>query len=167
MDVVRFPQDQRLVLHYESDPVPKGTEVTLNVDWERRFDHMQQHSAQHLITALALPKWPTTTWGLSKNVSGQISPSYLDLHACPDVISETVLSELEDRVNDHIRANLTMTPQVYSPEEFAILSGVRCGSKGIKAGRGPIRTMTIEGIESNTCCGTHVASTDTCNLSSS
>ncbi|CAB1337990.1 unnamed protein product, partial [Coregonus sp. 'balchen'] len=30
-----------------------GQEVQLKVDWERRFDHKQQHSGQHLITAIA------------------------------------------------------------------------------------------------------------------
>jgi misacylated tRNA(Ala) deacylase len=159
LDVVRLPQDQRLVLHYVADPIESGTVVTLTVDWTRRFDHMQQHSAQHLVTALALPKWPTTTWNLSKNITGQSSPCYLDLDASSAEITEEVLAALEDRVNERVRANLAVTPQIFSAEEFAELSGVRSGSNGIKAGRGPIRTVTIAGIESNTCCGTHVAST--------
>ena len=159
LDVVRMPSDQRLVLHFVPEAISDGSEVHVSLDWERRFDHMQQHSAQHLITAIALPKWPTTTWCLTKKVKNECSPSYLDIDAHPSDISEDILSNLENLVNDKIRSNLAVTPQIYSPEEFDKISGVRSGSKGIKSGRGPIRTISIEGVDTNTCCGTHVCST--------
>ena len=43
-----------VVLHEVSSPIAVGASVMVTLDWERRFDHMQCHSAQHLISALAL-----------------------------------------------------------------------------------------------------------------
>ena len=40
-------------IHFLPCPIDPGIEVLVKVDWDRRWDHMQQHSAQHLITALA------------------------------------------------------------------------------------------------------------------
>lgn len=40
-------------IHYTNDPLDVGIKVNIELDWGRRFDHMQQHSGQHLITAIA------------------------------------------------------------------------------------------------------------------
>lgn len=39
-------------VHHTTAPVEEGIEARLEVDWKRRFDHMQQHSGQHLVSAL-------------------------------------------------------------------------------------------------------------------
>jgi misacylated tRNA(Ala) deacylase len=51
-------------VHYVLGEVTPGSEVKVKVDWERRFDHMQQHTGQHLITAVAdrLFGFKTTSW---------------------------------------------------------------------------------------------------------
>ena len=40
-------------MHIADAPLEPGTLVDIQLDWSRRFDHMQQHSGQHLITAVA------------------------------------------------------------------------------------------------------------------
>jgi Ser-tRNA(Ala) deacylase AlaX len=40
------------IRHVLAGPAPSGT-VAVELDWTRRFDHMQQHTAQHLLTAVA------------------------------------------------------------------------------------------------------------------
>jgi alanyl-tRNA synthetase len=40
------------VWHFVREPLAAGTHVEGQVDWERRFDHMQQHSGQHLLSAI-------------------------------------------------------------------------------------------------------------------
>jgi len=58
------------VLHLLAAPVGLGP-TALRLDWARRFDHMQQHSAQHLLTALADDRfgWPTTAFHLGTEVA--------------------------------------------------------------------------------------------------
>uniref|UniRef100_A0AAY4A6G7 Threonyl/alanyl tRNA synthetase SAD domain-containing protein n=1 Tax=Denticeps clupeoides TaxID=299321 RepID=A0AAY4A6G7_9TELE len=53
VQVLRVTRQGPDAVHFVSSGLEEGQEVLLKVDWERRFDHMQQHSAQHLITALA------------------------------------------------------------------------------------------------------------------
>ena len=45
--------------------------MTVRLDWPRRFDHMQQHTGQHLLTAVAHDRfgWPTTAFHLGEEVS--------------------------------------------------------------------------------------------------
>lgn len=58
-------------IHIINEPLAIGSEVKQTINWERRFDHMQQHSGQHLITALIDQefKYPTLSWWLGEEVS--------------------------------------------------------------------------------------------------
>lgn len=40
------------VLHYTRQPLPVGERVTGQIHWARRFDHMQQHSGEHIVSGL-------------------------------------------------------------------------------------------------------------------
>src|SRR5271155_4179578 len=44
--------DQGEVWHYTAKPLVAGTQVQAAIDWERRLDHMQQHTGQHLLSAI-------------------------------------------------------------------------------------------------------------------
>src|SRR5262249_54938222 len=43
--------EQGAVWHFARKPIEEGTEVEGRIDWDRRFDHMQQHTGQHLLSA--------------------------------------------------------------------------------------------------------------------
>lgn len=47
MEVVRVMRQGTEAVHFLKSAVEEGREVRLKVDWERRFDHMQQHSGEH------------------------------------------------------------------------------------------------------------------------
>ncbi len=53
-------------VHFTSQSFEVGAVVKGQIDWSRRFDHMQQHSGQHLISALAVTHFAfhTTSWWL-------------------------------------------------------------------------------------------------------
>lgn len=147
VDVQRSGDEIR---HYVDRPLDAGTMV-LRLDWERRFDHMQQHTAQHLITALAADElgWQTTSFHLGATVSD------VELDA-PEIAADD-LSRLEERVAEHIRQAHPVTSRRVSPETFQTLD-VR--TRGLPRGhRGNIRLVEIDGIDCNTCGGTHLAST--------
>lgn len=58
-------------IHFITEPLEIGQNVKQTIDWNRRFDHMQQHSGQHLITAVIDQelKYPTISWWLGEEVS--------------------------------------------------------------------------------------------------
>jgi misacylated tRNA(Ala) deacylase len=118
-----------------------GQLVLVAVDWRRRFDHMQQHSAQHLISALArrLHRWETVGWTLSP--LNQICT--IDLRASPgggSAPSRENRERLANAVNEAIREASCVDVSV---DEASSL-----------------RTVNIRVIDDrNHCCGTHVAST--------
>ena len=69
MVILRVRRDGVQAVHFlpgSSMPFAVDAEVEVSVDWERRFDHMTQHSGQHLITAIADKTLgaPTTSWNL-------------------------------------------------------------------------------------------------------
>jgi alanyl-tRNA synthetase len=138
------------VRHYLAGPPPAGR-VRVELDWARRFDHMQQHTGQHLLTAVAEQRfgWRTTAFHLGE----QLSDVELDT---PTATSEQ-LTELEEAVAAEIRAARSVTARRVSPQDYAALP-VR--TRGLPEGfTGAIRLVEIAGVDLNTCGGTHVRST--------
>lgn len=147
IDVERTADEIR---HFVDGPIGDDSAL-LRLDWARRFDHMQQHTAQHLITALAADEhgWQTTSFHLGAAVSD------VELDA-PEVAADA-LHRLEDRIAEHIRQAHPVASRRVSPETFQTLD-VR--TRGLPDGhRGDIRLVEIEGVDCNTCGGTHLAST--------
>lgn len=138
------------VRHVLAGPVEPGP-VTVELDWTRRFDHMQQHTAQHLLTAVATDRfgWQTTAFHLGDRVS--------DVELGVAAIDPEQLQMLEDAVAAEVRAACPVTAFRVSHEEYEKLE-VR--SRGLPAGHsGDVRLVQIDGIDLNTCGGTHCAST--------
>ena len=141
---------ERRILHYLSGPVSAGP-AHLELDWARRFDHMQQHSAQHLLTALAADGsgWQTTAFHLGE----ERSDIELD---CPEPSSDQ-LAELENQAAAEIRAARPIRARRVSLKEY---EGMAVRSRGLPADhKGSVRLVEIEGIDLNTCGGTHLSST--------
>ena len=138
------------VRHYLAGAAPAGR-VLVEVDWARRFDHMQQHTGQHLLTALAEQRfgWHTTAFHLGEQLS--------DIELDTPTIAPDQIAQLEDAVAAEVRVARPVTARRVSPEEYAALP-VR--TRGLPEGfTGDIRLVEIAGIDLNTCGGTHVRST--------
>jgi len=147
LDVQRIDGEVR---HFLGGALPAGP-VTVELDWQRRFDHMQQHTAQHLLTAVADQQfgWSTVAFHLGDRVS--------DIGLDVSGLSDTELSELEEAVAAEIRAARSVTSRRVIQEEYAELP-IR--SRGLPEGHtGSIRLVEIEGVDVNTCGGTHCSST--------
>lgn len=116
---------------------------------------MTQHSGQHLCSAVALSEFDinTHTFSLGEKIS------YIDF-----TIDESwekddavkVFAQIENKVNAHIRDNVSMTPTWLGKDDPLFETEVR--SRLLPEGlEGPIRLVEIgNGIDFNTCCGTHV-----------
>jgi alanyl-tRNA synthetase len=147
LDVRRVAGEIRHVL---AGPAPSG-QVTAELDWTRRFDHMQQHTGQHLLTAVAQQRfgWSTTAFHLGERLS--------DIELDTSSVRPGELTELEDAVAAEVRAAHPVTSRRVSPEEYARLP-VR--TRGLPDGHsGDVRLVEIEGVDLNTCGGTHLRST--------
>lgn len=146
--VLRVIRNGGEAVHYLDKELEIGAEVKQIVDWSRRHDHMQQHSGQHLITAIADNKYnyATTSWYLGENIS------YIEMDT-PQIKSEE-MKIIEDEVNEKIRNCTPVTITEYDSQDPK-LREVR--TRGLPDDVvGPVRVVTIEGVESNMCCGTHV-----------
>ncbi|XP_039264644.2 alanyl-tRNA editing protein Aarsd1-like [Styela clava] len=135
-------------VHFVPSKLEEGQEVKLKVDWERRFDHMQQHTGQHLITAIVDKKFghQTTSWDLGRNVS------FIEL----DTLSLTIaqMQEVEDECNQKIRDSTPVTVHV-TEVGSTLLENVR--ARGLPEDHvGSVRIIDINGVDANMCCGTHV-----------
>lgn len=156
VDVVRH-KDER-VLHRVADKdaaagVAAGAEVTAEVDWARRMDHMQQHSGQHLLSALAEQRFGAKTvgWGLLS------TECYVDLS---EELGAEQLEALEAAINDEIRAARPIVVHNVPRDEAREMPGMRDG-KGLDAvpAGSDVRVVAIGGVDANACCGTHLPTT--------
>ncbi len=138
------------IYHLLETPLDSGP-VILELDWQRRFDHMQQHTAQHLLTAVAADQfgWQTTAFHLGAHVS--------DIEVDVKSIGKSELRLLEETVAVEVRAARRISARRVSPDEYEQME-VR--SRGLPPGHsGDVRLIEIEGIDLNTCGGTHCVST--------
>ncbi|CAK4637481.1 unnamed protein product [Aphanomyces euteiches] len=128
-----FTQDGKCVLR-SAQELLVGDEVVLRVDWSRRLDHMQQHSAQHLISAVAKSTLDlnTTTWSLGA--------TKCNVEFDSTSVTTAQLETLESQVNDVIAEARPVTFH-YKDEDS------------------DIRVVVIDGLDLNPCCGTHVQHT--------
>lgn len=135
------------VVHYTTAEVPAGP-VHGKIDWERRLDHMQQHTGQHLLSAvfIGLLQFPTVSFHLGREVST------IDLNA--PVITKEDLETAERRANLLIFEDRVVAVQFGTAEELAA-----AGVRKMVDREGILRAVNIEGLDLQPCGGTHLAST--------
>jgi alanyl-tRNA synthetase len=139
--------DHHHVVHYTTAEVPAGP-VHGQIDWPRRLDHMQQHTAQHLLSAafIELFGFQTVSFHLGKEIST------IDL-AAPSVVPRQ-LEAAERRTNEIIFEDRPVVIRFGTAQELAE-SGIR---KKVDR-EGILRAIDIEGFDRQPCGGTHLAST--------
>lgn len=159
------------VWHLTPKPLLAGTQVEGSIDTARRLDHMQQHSGQHLLSALFYREYSALT--VSFHLGDQVST--IDLNT--ESITPDQLAHIERLANEIVAEARPVTLRTVSAEDADLLlqSGVlrklpvRSGHIRIVVisgeGAGP-GTKTIYGegapnpdLDVNACGGTHVAST--------
>lgn len=133
-------------VHICSSPIKQGTQVKVSLDWDRRKDHMQQHTGQHLLSAI-LEREPynisTVSWFLGPEIS------YVELNRKPTSDElEHVEAKCNQIITENIHVTIRTTTEVPSklPEDYDAENGV-------------VRVVCIGDLDKNPCCGTHVPST--------
>ena len=133
------------IAHLLAEPVG-GERLHGRVDWPRRFDHMQQHTGQHLLSAVIAELFGAVTVGVHFGRDA----STLDLETGSFPHGEVM--EAEARANEAVTAN---RPVGVSFEEAATVAGLR----KTPGREGTLRIVTIEGLDRSACGGTHVRAT--------
>jgi alanyl-tRNA synthetase len=142
LDVV---DEEERVAHLVAGDVV-GSSVEGEIDWVRRYDHMQQHSGQHLLSALFADSLGHTT--LSVHFGAAMSTLDLDTGS----LSATALATVERRANEVVWEN---RPIAVTFEDAVSAQGLR--KPPPRAGE--LRVVSIADLDRSACGGTHVRST--------
>jgi alanyl-tRNA synthetase len=144
--------EQGTVDHFLRRPLSVGTRVEGQIDWQRRFDHMQQHTGQHLLSAVFLRELSAAT--VSLHLGEKISS--IDLN-CPTLASHS-LERVERIANEIIAEDRPVATRYVSSEEAQAMLAAGDLRK-LPERAGSIRLINIADCDLNACGGTHVRST--------
>ncbi len=135
------------ILHLCDAPLAVGAEVTGCIDWQRRFDLMQQHTGEHILSGLIHKKFGFHNTGF------HVGADWMEVDF-DGPISAQDLAELEYKANEAVWADLPVRTWIPSPEE---LETVFYRTK--RALPWPVRIVQVPGYDSCACCGVHVGRT--------
>ena len=133
------------VEHLLSAPLAAGAQVTGCVDWARRFDLMQQHSGEHIVSGLICGRFGCDNVGFHIGAETvTIDFNY--------ALTEEEMRAVEAEANRYIWENHSLEILWPAPAELETLE-----YRSKKALDGPVRITRFPGADCCACCGTHVA----------
>ena len=135
------------VAHIVAAPLQEGAAVVCEIDWPRRFDHMQQHTGQHVLSAAFDRLLDNRT--MSFHMGADVSTIDLQREANAADVERAV-----DAANAVVWEDRPVSIRFASPEEAAALP-----LRKEPVREGPLRLIDVEGFDLSACGGTHVART--------
>jgi alanyl-tRNA synthetase len=143
-EVLEIIDEGERIAHVTAAAIPAGT-VTGRIHWPRRYDHMQQHTGQHLLSAvfLELCGFQTLSFHLGEEVS--------TIELGTKEVAEKQTEQAEDHANELARSG---RPVLIGSEDAEQAAGLRKQSQRA----GTLRIVEIEGVDKSACGGTHVRS---------
>jgi alanyl-tRNA synthetase len=135
------------ILHILADDqtVELGKSYRLSLDWARRYDFMQQHTAQHLVSGVL-----HAIAGIG-TVAVHFGQTDFTIETDAEAIDESTLQHVEDRVNEIVRVNVAVSAEVKAHEDAQGM-GLR---RAIKVD-GDVRLVSIGDYDVIACGGVHV-----------
>ena len=134
-----------VVLHTCAAALEIGATVHGEIDWVRRFDHMQQHSGEHIVSGMLCEAFHCD------NVGFHMGADVVTIDYNADMTWEDVLA-VEARANQYLWENHPFVVTYPSAEELATLE-----YRSKKELTGQVRIASFPGADTCACCGTHVA----------
>lgn len=141
-----FIKDE-VIYHVVDKALEVGTEVEGIIDFERRFDFMQQHSGEHIFSGLV-----NAEYGYN-NVGFHLSGDYMTCDFDGELTKEQI-QELEILANESVYKNLAIDCTIYNDQEIK--------EKPYRSKLdlvGDVRLVTVPNYDTCACCGTHVKAT--------
>lgn len=135
------------VVHYTDGPLPVGEMVRGVIDWDRRFQHMQEHSGEHLVSGLIHQRFGYDNVGFHMGTD-EVTIDFNGVLEWGDLMA------IEEKANGMIWENLEISAVYPEKDE---LDAMEYRSK--KELTGAVRIVSIPGGDVCACCGTHVECT--------
>jgi alanyl-tRNA synthetase len=143
-----FEEAGDIVHLVEGADIPlSGGRVTARIDWTRRFDHMQQHTGQHVLSAAFVKRWGVKT--VSFHLGSEASTIDLERETTPQQIAAA-----EDDANAVVWEDRAVAIRYASADDAASLPLRKESTRS-----GTLRLIDIDGWDLSACGGTHVTST--------
>lgn len=133
-----------VITHYTDAPLPAGTKITCQIDWNRRFDFMQQHSAEHILSGLVYRNFGYHNVGFHLG----LTETTLDFDG---PLTAEQLQWLEIEANKAIWQNIAFEITFPDAETLANLD-----YRSKKELSGDVRIVTLPGYDVCACCAPHV-----------
>ena len=147
VNVLHASEEGEAVIHLCDGPLEIGAEVTGQLDWDHRFDLMQQHTGEHIISGLIHGKYGHHNTGF--HMGADVITIDFD-----GIVPAEDLAQIEAAANHAIWSNIPLKIWTPSPEE---LPNVFYRTK--RALPWPVRIVQVPGYDSCACCGVHVERT--------
>lgn len=144
--VFHVREEGESVFHETKTPLDVGTEVTVQLNEEKRRDHSVQHTGEHILSGVA------NTLFDAVNVGFHMAEDYVTIDL-DKFLDEVQLTKLEREANRAVQANTPVTVSIVDEHALEHLK-LRKQAKGLT---GEIRIVEVNGADSCTCCGTHTA----------
>ena len=135
------------IVHDCDAPLAAGSAVQGTIDWARRFDYMQQHSGEHIVSGIIHRRFGYENVGFHMGAD-MVTIDFSGMLTMDDVC------EIEREANEAVWANLPIVVSWVDGEEKA--NAVYRSKKPIS---GVLRLVSIPAIDVCACCGTHVSMT--------
>lgn len=135
------------VVHYTDGPLPVGEMVRGVIDWDRRFQHMQEHSGEHMVSGLIHQRFGYDNVGFHMGTD-EVTIDFNGVLEWEDLMA------IEEKANGMIWENLEISAVYPEKDE---LDAMEYRSK--KELTGAVRIVSIPGGDVCACCGTHVERT--------
>ena len=135
------------LLHYTDKALEVGAKVEGKIDWARRFDLMQQHSGEHMVSGIIHEKYGYDNVGFHMG-SDVIT---VDLNG---MLDDAQLAEIEREVNERVWEDKEVVITYPDAEELKTID-----YRSKKELTGQVRIVTFPGVDVCACCGTHVTHT--------
>jgi alanyl-tRNA synthetase len=142
-----FTDETGEVVHM-TERLPETTQAFCSLNWKRRFEHMQHHSGQHLLSAICYTLYN------AKTVSFHLGLDYATIDLNLTELNPSQMEKIEHTANEEIYRNRKIHTYYVTSEELAELPLLKMPKVTEN-----IRIVEIEGIEYNACGGTHVLRT--------
>lgn len=140
--VLDVKEKNGLIYHYV-ESMPKGKDVTLIINWDKRLDDMQQHCGEHILSGIIKDKYNGNNKGF--HIGKDFITIDIDIK-----IDKDMCDHIEDLANDVIYKNIELKFE-YADDDLTLDFPVR---KDVTVDEN-IRIVTIPNVDCVACCGTH------------